>query len=393
LSLVGCGGGGSVVTNGGGNSGNGGGGGSTPPTPTEILYASDFGNKLFSFNIDTSSGALTLITTATIPANTVSTSSIAVAPQGNFVYATTGTSGVAAYSSNATGALSPVSGSPFPVATTLQVSGLIVDPKSRFLYASDLPSNGATAGVIGFTIGTGGALTSIPGGPFSSPGLGGPPEAITIDPTGKFLYASASFDDVLVPGGLNIWGFTIDSQTGVLTSMPGSPFATQQGGQPQGIEVDPSGKFLYVALLNTNSIAALTIDSATGALTTVPGSPFATAPSQINPQTSEFAISPSGKYLYAFNFNGSTMSAFTIDSTSGALAPLAGSPFAVNPAAEGSLIVDPSGKFLYITIGFGPPSAFDIFNIDPNTGTLTPNINSPFAGSEEPLSLGVAQFN
>ncbi len=387
LSLS-CGGGSNNVTSGGGNPGSGGGG--NPPSTTEILYASDFGDSLFAFTIDASTGALTKTATATIPASTVDTSSIAVTPSGNFLYATTGTSGISTYSTSSSGTLSLISGSPFPNSTTQGISSLTVDPNGPFLYASY--ESGPSNGVIGFAMGTTGALTSIPGGPFSSPGNGGPPVKMAIDPTGKFLYASASFDDVLVTGGFNIWGFIIDSQTGVLTSMPGSPFATRGNSQPQGIKVDPSGKFLYVALSNSNSIAAFTINSTTGALVAAPGSPFATGPGQFT-QTSELTIAPSGKFLYAFNFNGNTIAAFTIDSTNGALTAVAGSPFAVNPNAQGTLIVDPSGKFLYITISSGLPSAFDIFDIDPNTGALTPNVNSPVAGSEAPMSIAVAQFH
>lgn len=161
--------------------------------------------------------------------------------------------------------------------------------------------------------------------------------------------------------------------------MPGSPFATQGNSQPHGIKLDPSGKFLYVALSNSNSVAAFTIDSVSGALTKVPGSPFATAPIQFT-QTYELTISPSGKFLYAFNFNGNTMAAFTIDPTSGALTSVAGSPFAINPNGERGLVVDPSGPIPLPDDRFGPPNSFDIFNIDPNSSALTANPNSTSCG-------------
>lgn len=379
LALSGCGGSGSA-----GGSGSGGGGSSSTAA---ILYVQDFGNNLFAFSVNTNSGALTQTATATIPATTVSNSSIAIAPSGDVLYATTGTSGISEYSTGATGTLSLVSGSPFLSQTATGISSLTIDPNGRFLYAS----NFFPQGVVGFSVGANGVLTDIPGGPFILPGIGGPPVEMAIDPSGKFLYASNSFD-ASASGGLNISGFTIDPQTGTLTSMPGSPFATQGNSQPHGIKVDPSGKFLYVALSNSNSVAAFAIDATTGALTTVAGSPFATASAQFT-QTYELTIAPSGKFLYAFNFNGNTVAAFTIDPNSGALTTVAGSPFAVNPNAEGDLVVDPSGKYLYLTIGFGPPWAFDIFDIDPNTGAITPNPNSPVAGSEAPLSMVVGQFH
>jgi DNA-binding beta-propeller fold protein YncE len=78
-------------------------------------------------------------------------------------------------------------------------------------------------------------------------------------------------------------------------------------------------------------------------------------------QTYEIAIHPTGKFLYAFNLNGNTVAAFTIDSTSGVLSPISGSPLAITPNAQGDLVVDPSGKFLYLTAGpppaMTPPSA------------------------------------
>jgi 6-phosphogluconolactonase (cycloisomerase 2 family) len=367
-----------------------GGGGTPPPTSSEILYAADTSNSIFAFSIDQTTGGLNQTAAETPGGNTVGNTGMAITPSGSFLYAANNVnSEINGYATSSSGTLSLVAGSPFTVQpTSLGIGGFAIDPGGKFLYAG----NQSGFGVVGFTIdNTTGALTTIPGGPFSSPGNGGPPLDLAIDPTGKFLYTSASFDDVFLPAGYNIWAFTIDSQTGALTSIPGSPFLTQGNSQPQGIRVDPSGKFLYVALSNAGSIAAFTIDGTTGVLTSVPGSPFATASTEAT-QTYEIALAPSGKFLYAFNFNGNTMAAFTIDSTSGVLTTIAGSPFPVIPNGEGGIIVDPSGKFLYLTIGFGPPSAFVIFNIDPNTGGLTSNPVSPVAGSQAPLGLAVAKF-
>ncbi len=154
--------------------------------------------------------------------------------------------------------------------------------------------------------------------------------------------------------------------------------------------VDPTGKFLYVALSNAGSIAAFTIDSSTGALTPVSNSPFPTA-STPDTKTYELTISPSGKFLYAFNYNGNTIAAFTINSTNGELTTVSGSPFLINPAGQGQLIVDPSEKFLYVADG-SSSAAFIVFDIDQNTGALSPNPISPIAGSQEPFGLAVVKF-
>jgi 6-phosphogluconolactonase len=366
--------------------GNSSGGRGTPPASSEILYAANESNSLFAFSIDQTTGALNQTASETPGGDYVGNTGMVVTPSGNFLYAANdANSEINGYATGSSGTLSLIAGSPFAVQpSSLVIGGFAIDPGGRFLYAGSQSG----FGVVGFTIdSTTGALTSAPGGPFST-GIGTPPADLSIDPTGSFLYASTPIDDI---PGYNIWGFTIDSATGALSPIAGSPFATVSNGQPQGLKVDPSGKFLYVALSNAGSIAAFTIDGASGALTNVPGSPFATASTQFT-QTYEIAVSPSGKFLYAFNFNGNTMAAFTIDSSSGVLSTVTGSPFPVNPNGEGGIIVDPSGKFLYLTIGFGTPSAFVIFNIDPNSGALTPNPESPVAGSQVPLGLAVAQF-
>jgi|ERR1017187_801374 6-phosphogluconolactonase (cycloisomerase 2 family) len=372
---------------GGGNNSGSGGSGTPPPTGAEVLYAVNGSNEVFSFSIDQTTGSLSQTATVSPGGETVNNYALAITPSGSFLYAANDVvSGINGYSTNSSGTLSLIAGSPFiEQPPSLGAGGLAIDSGGRFLYVASQSG----FGVVGFTIdSTSGALTPIPGAPFSTENS---PSDVAIDPTGTFLYVSTLNDDAVLPGH-NIWAFTIDTQTGALAPIFGSPFATIANGQPAQLQVDPSGQFLYVALSNSNCIAAFTIDSATGALTPVTGSPFPTASTEFT-QTSSLAISPSGNFLFAFNFNGSTVAAFTIESGNGILDPVAGSPFPTNPNAEGELIVDPSDKFLYLTVGagFAPPSAFVIFDIDASTGVLTPNASSPFAGTQEPFGLAVSQ--
>src|SRR6266849_5074913 len=126
----------------------------------------------------------------------------------------------------------------------------------------------------------------------------------------------------------NVSAYTINSTTGALSPVTGSPFAA--GSFPFSVAVDPSGKFAYVANANSTNVSAYTINNTTGALSPVPGSPFAAgaAPRSV-------AVDPSGKFAYVANqccnvfcsVSGS-VSAYTIDSTTGALSPVPGSPFA-----------------------------------------------------------------
>lgn len=381
VALQACGGGTSY-------SGGNGGGNAAPPSSTEILYAANTFNAIYAFKIDQTSGVPGQIGSVTPGGNTVSNSALALTPTGKFLYAANDVvGGINGYAIDSSGTFSLVPGSPFPISLTFPwpaIKSLTTDGKGRFLYVPTLAGSG---GINSFSINaTTGALTPT-GGPFVtfSLGLGGLPAGIAGDPSGSFLYATDQDQSV--------WAFTISAQDGTLTAVPGSPFHT--GSQPYGLRVDPSGKFLYVAISNSNSVDAFAINSTTGALTHVAGAPFATAAIPFT-QTYALTIHPSGKFLYAFNFNGNTVAAFTINPSNGVLTAISGSPFPITPTAQGDVIVDPSGKYLYLTLG--PPAAhavfaaFAIFNIDQTTGALTLNPQSPVAGSQQVQGLAVANY-
>jgi len=94
------------------------------------------------------------------------------------------------------------------------------------------------------------------------------------------------------------------------------------------------------------------------------------------------ALDPAGKYAFVANTNSNNMSAFTIESTTGSLQPIAGSPF---PAGNVPLwaIVDPLGKFLYVANLSS--NNISVFSIDPASGFLT-GVGTVPAGSG-PISM------
>ena len=58
-----------------------------------------------------------------------------------------------------------------------------------------------------------------------------------------------------------------------VSQIAGSPFPA--GRSPNSVTVDPTGQFAYVANFGDNTVSAYTINSSTGALNAVGGSPFA----------------------------------------------------------------------------------------------------------------------
>src|SRR5580698_2137193 len=95
-------------------------------------------------------------------------------------------------------------------------------------------------------------------------------------------------------------------------------------------------RYLYVANFGSNDVSAFTINTGTGALATVPGSPF---PAGNSPDS--IAVDPTGRFAYVSNQTDSTVSAFTIDRGTGALQAVTGSPFATGPGPT-SVAIDPS---------------------------------------------------
>ena len=327
----------------------------------EYLYAAGSG-QVSSFTINRSTGALSAGSFTAGPSSV----GVVVDPVEKFLYVSDlANGGVYAYSANsANGALTSISGSPFPVGATSSGSrGMAITPSGKFLYVTD-----ANGSVVGFRINSDGTLTST-GAPSQAGAL---TEAVAVNPSGTYLYAT-NLGDALG----SISGFRIDSATGILTPVPGSPFPTVVSSGPFGVVISPSGKYLYAALTNADQIAAFTIDGPTGTLSHIPGS-FLTGN---GPTVLAMA---SGQFLYAMNSFDGTISGFTINA-SGDLTALSGSPFAAG-TASGGLALEASGKFLYAA----DPTAATVkaFTVESN-GALTPFVGSGFAAGAPPLVLAV----
>ena len=60
----------------------------------------------------------------------------------------------------------------------------------------------------------------------------------------------------------DVSGYRIDSTTGALTPIPGSPFAAGLG--PSSVAVDPAGRFAYVANRDSADVSGYTINAPPG---------------------------------------------------------------------------------------------------------------------------------
>jgi 6-phosphogluconolactonase len=113
--------------------------------------------------------------------------------------------------------------------------------------------------------------------------------------------------------GQSVSVYSADPNSGVPVPVAGSPFATGQ--IPVAVVLHPSGNFAYVANQFSKSISAFAVGP-DGVLSPIPGSPFA-IPGGSGRKAA--GVDPLSKWLYVVNFESNNISIFSIDSVSGAL--------------------------------------------------------------------------
>jgi len=267
-----------------------------------------------------------------------------------------------------TGALTPTN--PPSVSTNgnqFTAESLAVDPSGRFAYAANLMSNAEDLATIAmFTINSStGVLT--PTTPPTVP-TGFLPQGITIDPTGRFVYTANSDDNTVSM-------FTVDQTTGLLTPM--NPPTVATGWSPLSVNIDPSGRFAYVANQDDGTISMYTVDSSTGVLT-----PSSAAAVRAGGSPFGVTIDPSSKFAYVPDNIFDLVWEYSIDSTTGVLTPTAEVQVKVGNAMVNdatTVAIGTSGKYAYVVDRNG--DTVFVYSIDPGSGALT-QIGTATAGAQ-----------
>jgi 6-phosphogluconolactonase (cycloisomerase 2 family) len=215
-------------------------------------------------------------------------------------------------------------------------------------------------------------------------------EQMVVDPAGRFAYVANLMSNASDEATISM--FTIDSSSGILT--PTTPATVPTGFFPQGIAIDPSGKFVYTANSDDNTVSMFTINQTTGVLTpTTPPAVSTMADVSTGTESSPDAVTvdPSGKFAYAVNEDDGTVSMFTIDSITGVLIPTTPATVFTGPTPF-AITVDPSGKFAYVpnnTTGGANTYGISQYTIDPVTGGLTQNNSPAVPAGNGPTSIAV----
>lgn len=170
------------------------------------------------------------------------------------------------------------------------------------------------------------------------------------------------------PGGLR--AYSINMADGALTPITLSTYAGFN--HPAGVTVHPQGQFVYTPNFEGQSVSAFRIDS-NGALSG--GTNYSTNyGGSLNGQNpAQIAFTPDGRFAYTANKESLSITAFSVNTTTGALTAIQNVPGGIDPI---SLAVDPSGRSLYVANNALPddPATPAVEN-NPGTVTMFP-INS-----------------
>lgn len=269
----------------------------------------------------------------------------ALANCGPYLYAANSISGdIAGFFVEADGSLTAVAGSPF---AQTDVLGLACDEGHLFATAFD-------DSVYRFAIEGDGSLTAL-----GSVTAGASTLGLSVDREHQRLFV-AGFDSAQSV-------FDIDA-AGDLAAVPGSPFL--HDGSNDSSVVSPDGAFVASEGVLGVRIWAV---AGNGSLAEVAGSPFAdTSGCEVAGLT--WARDGSRLFVGHRECSPGVVSVYDVAGT-GALAEVAGSPFATGDDDPISIAVDPSGSRIFVSHGAGTGIAvLDVSDV----GTLTPIAGSPF---------------
>jgi 6-phosphogluconolactonase (cycloisomerase 2 family) len=265
-----------------------------------------------------------------------------------------------------TGMLTAAPGSPF--ATGARPTGIAVDPMGRFVFVANQASNSISV----FLIGANGALSPAAGSPFTASS----PFGLVVNAMGTVLFAN-NFPDLQTSDLNTVSSFQIGAN-GTLTGISGSPFATANSpgfASSIGIAADPAGKFLFVADHMAQAVVPFNINF-TGALTPVSALPTPAPSCSVSCHSNplRLTVHPNDQFVYSTNVQAGTVSAFKM--TNGALSLLGDVPTGQHPFG---VALDPAGAFLFVVNKVD--NSISAYSVNTSSGMVVPLAGAPFSGS------------
>jgi len=333
-------------------------GGSSPTVtamPSEyakvFVYGVNKADKTISvFSMDIATGALLLVETET--AGLTQPRALAVAPNGAFAYAANyGSPGsVSVYRIDATNGTLTLVGSPVSGGSPLSIC---VTPDGSCVYAANWGTPGSVA-LYKFD-GNGAIVSGYP----ETYAAGDGTTHVLADPTGSYVFAI----NYTAPAAVSV--FSITTGTGVLALVQTA--SSDIGAYPISASVDPTGKFYCIVNF------APSVNVRVHSITAVTGELVYKSNATAGSDAVSAAIDPSGRFLFVANSNSWNVSAFLLNSITGALTSIENEGAGIDTlGTPTSTAVDPTGRFLLTACnGGGNPDFIATHAIDQLTGQLT----------------------
>jgi 6-phosphogluconolactonase len=291
-------------------------------------------------------------------------------PSGKFLYVVDDSvpGGVYGFVIQSDGSLLALNGGlPYPTGNAPR--SLVFDATGAYLYVLNLADNSISAFSVAQASGILAALATYP-----ITEVNPDPQPEQIVRAGNFLYvAEFATNSVEV--------FAITAGSGVLTQgVTGAPFATDEG--PFSLAVDPSGSVLYtanVASTAAGSISAFTVNALNGVLTAV------SAQSLAIPVANQISIDPQGKFLFVTE--NDAVAIYPIAQVTGMLGAAVAAPPFVTGSNPYAVSIDATDQFVYV--GNKGSANVSEFTLDSSTGVMTPMPGSPLAAGINPGFIAI----
>jgi 6-phosphogluconolactonase (cycloisomerase 2 family) len=317
----------------------------------KFLYTTSTANNIVTqWTIDKTTGSLSNTYSKVITNGTPN--HIKVDPTGRFMYVSTGSSGIDQYSINqTTGALT------FVLNGSESNGQIAIDPTGRFLYTYKYVAN---PDIYFYSINQNTGQLTLTGSILAGDGNG--IHSAIVDPTGRFLYVYTNYTN-------NVVTFSINQNNGILTLLNNQ--GTGLFGPGTGsILTDPAGRFLYITGGAFGEIIVFAIDQ-------ISGIPYPISSSSISFASFSYpyglVIDPTGKYLYvALAGSSQSIYIYSINQNTGKLTAIIDVngviPIDLGPY---QLLIEPTGRFLYLgNYGSNKISAFNINNFSAGSANV-----------------------
>ena len=330
----------------------------TNPTPTTTSAS----KGIYAWRFDSKTGALTPIG---LVAETINPAHVWAHPNGKFLYASNwedGTPGdhVSAFAiDHRTGRLTLINK---VSARGDRANQVVLDPGGKL--AGTVTYNSGTFSLFG--VEPDGKLTEAfytdqhTGKPLSDRQPGPRAHGIVFSKDSRFAYvAELGLDRVYV--------YRVDAAKRTVTPAD-PPFVTMNAGGsgPRRLQLHPNGKFLYVNHETDSKVSVFEVDGVhlkqIQTLSTLP------ADHKGNNTTAEIQIDQTGKWLYVTNRGNDSIARYAVDASKGTLTLLGHTPS--GGRTPRNITIDPTNQYLISANQAGDNIV--VFKIDKNTGGLTP---------------------